>query len=82
MSPSSPSLSRNARWGLVLFAFYSIFYGIFIVLNVWKPEVMSRLWWGGVNVAIWYGLGLIGSAFALALLYLFCALDEPADETL
>jgi uncharacterized membrane protein (DUF485 family) len=77
--PSSSSL-RNARWGLLLFSIYFIFYAGFIGLNTFAPEIMSKTWWGGVNVAIWYGMALIAAAFGLAIVYLYHAEDDHHEE--
>lgn len=76
MSTSSPSSLRNARWGLVLFGIYFVFYATFIALNAFAPEVVSRSLFGGVNVAICSGLVLIAGAFALAVVYLYHANDD------
>jgi hypothetical protein len=35
--------------------------------------------WGGVNLAIWYGFGLIGGALVLALIYAWLC-REPATK--
>lgn len=80
MSQLSHSSLRNARWGLVLFGVYLFFYGAFIAVNAFAPEWMARGWWGGVNVAIWYGMGLIALAFGLAVVYLYHAEDDHHEE--
>ena len=65
------TVSRNARVGLVLFAVYLVLYGGFMVLNAFYPHQMARAPFGGVNLAVLYGLALIVGAFVLALLYMF-----------
>uniref|UniRef100_A0A7C2JYI2 DUF485 domain-containing protein n=1 Tax=Schlesneria paludicola TaxID=360056 RepID=A0A7C2JYI2_9PLAN len=60
---------RNARNGLWLFAVYLAIYGGFVGLNAFRPEVMTRDL-AGINLAVWYGLGLIVSALVLALVYM------------
>lgn len=62
---------RIARLGLILFAVYLILYGLFVLLAAFAPDVMERLPAGGINLAVWYGLGLIVAAFVLALIYGF-----------
>lgn len=62
-------ITRNARYGLVLFAIYVVLYGGFIYLAVFQPATMAQAILG-VNVAIAYGFFLILSAFLLALVYL------------
>jgi uncharacterized membrane protein (DUF485 family) len=59
----------NARLGLWLFLLYVVLYGGFMGLAAFAPGVMGRTPFGGVNVAILYGLGLIVAAFVLALIY-------------
>jgi len=74
-SPAAPEphdpqqASRNAKRGLVLFAIYSSIYGLFVALNAFVPQSMETIVWSGLNLAVTYGLGLIGLAFLLALLY-------------
>ena len=63
-------VGRNARYGLVLFAIYVALYGGFVFLAVFKTSILSALAPGGVNIAIAYGFGLIGSALVLALVYM------------
>ena len=61
---------RNARRGLALFAVYVLLYGGFIVVCVFRPDVLRDRPTSGVNLAIIYGLGLIGAALVLALVYM------------
>lgn len=61
--------TRNARYGLVLFVFYLVLYGAFVLINTFQPELMDRVPAAGVNLAIWYGFGLIAMALVLALIY-------------
>jgi uncharacterized membrane protein (DUF485 family) len=66
---------RSAR-GLILFAVYLVFYGAFVFLNAFHPESMEATPALGVNIAVLYGMSLIGGAFVLALLYAFLARDR------
>lgn len=61
-------VARRARIALWLFAIYCTAYGAFMLLNAFAPKVMEMTF-GGVNLAIWYGFGLIGGALVMALLY-------------
>ena len=61
--------ARNSRYGIVLFFIYSSAYGLFVLLNAFAPKVMEREVFGGVNLAIVYGLVLIVLAFVMAMLY-------------
>jgi uncharacterized membrane protein (DUF485 family) len=70
--------SRNTRLGLVLFAVYLLFYSGFVLLVVYSPETMEALPLAGVNLAIWYGFGLIVAALLLALVYGWaCRIEQP-----
>lgn len=61
----------NARWGWGLFVVYLVCYGGFVGLNAWSAETMEWSPAAGVNLAVWYGLGLIAFALVLALVYGF-----------
>jgi uncharacterized membrane protein (DUF485 family) len=65
------TVSRNARVGLALFAVYLVLYGGFMALNAFAPERMGSAPFGGVNLAVLYGLLLIVGAFVLAVVYMF-----------
>jgi uncharacterized membrane protein (DUF485 family) len=58
----------NARRGLVLFTVYLAFYAGFVLLSAFGRPVMEIIV-GGINVAVWYGFGLILGALILALVY-------------
>ena len=66
---SEADAARNARYGLILFAVYSLLYGTFMALTAFAPQVMEIVVLGGLNLAVLYGLGLIVAAFLLALVY-------------
>jgi uncharacterized membrane protein (DUF485 family) len=61
--------ARNARYGLALFAVYLVLYGGFVGLSAFNREKMGAEY-GGVNLAIWYGMGLIVAALVLACVYM------------
>ena len=64
-------VSRNARYGLILFSVYVVLYGGFVLLAVFRTALMGTTMPGGANLAIAYGFALIGAALVLALLYVF-----------
>lgn len=75
----------NQKIAMWLFAIYLILYVGFILINVLTPEIMERTPLAGVNLAIWYGFGLIAAAIFLAFLYGFLCRpasldDEPKQE--
>jgi uncharacterized membrane protein (DUF485 family) len=73
--------TRNSRIGLTLFAVYSILYGGFVLLAAFSPQTMERTPLAGVNLAIWYGFGLILAAILLALIYGWaCRTSVPRDQ--
>jgi uncharacterized membrane protein (DUF485 family) len=75
-------IERNARIGLWLCGLYVVFYGGFVLLNALSPSTMERTPWLGVNLAIWYGFGLILAAIALSLLYgVLCRTRRESSAT-
>jgi uncharacterized membrane protein (DUF485 family) len=65
-----------------MFAVYLIFYGSFVLLAAFSPQSMEFTPLAGVNLAIWYGFGLIAVAILLALIYGWtCRANRPSNET-
>ena len=76
-SPAAPSdddhpslVSANARAGLGLFALYLALYLGFVVLSAFAPTLMAWRPVAGLNFAVLYGMGLIGGAVVLSLVYM------------
>ncbi len=67
--------------GLVLFGIYLLLYLGFVLLTAFWPDSMQFKVYGEVNLAVFYGFGLILVAFVLAIIYgIFGKTDEkPAD---
>jgi uncharacterized membrane protein (DUF485 family) len=61
--------TRNSRIGLALFGVYLVFYGAFVLIAAFSPQTMEATPLAGVNLAVWYGFGLIAGALVLALIY-------------
>ncbi|MBM4394560.1 MAG: DUF485 domain-containing protein [Deltaproteobacteria bacterium] len=59
----------NTRLGVYLFIAYVAFYGGFMAMSAFWPEVIGSPWLGGVNMSVLYGFALIVVAIMLALLY-------------
>lgn len=59
-----------SRSGFVLFWIYVALYGGFMALVLVRPDLLSWRPFGGVNLAILSGLGLIVAAFVLAAVYM------------
>jgi uncharacterized membrane protein (DUF485 family) len=65
-----PPVERyNARLGLVLFAIYLAGYVAYVLVNAFRPGVMDKLVFSGINVAVASGMVLIVGALVLALIY-------------
>jgi uncharacterized membrane protein (DUF485 family) len=60
---------RSSRLGLTLFAVYLLLYGGFVLIAAFSPTTMEWTPLAGVNLAVWYGFGLIVAAIVLALVY-------------
>ncbi len=79
--PKPHRLPYNARLGLWLFLIYFIFYGGFMALNAFRPDLMSHTPFGGVNLAILYGMFLIAAALVLALIYMvLCRASRDSED--
>jgi uncharacterized membrane protein (DUF485 family) len=62
--------SANARAGLWLFALYLGLYSGFVGLSAFAPGLMAATPFGGLNLAVLYGMALIAAALFLALVYM------------
>ncbi len=71
---------RNARYGFVLFVSYLVLYSVFMLINTFQPAWMDFVPAAGVNLAIWYGFGLIIAALVLALIYAWLCRATAADR--
>jgi uncharacterized membrane protein (DUF485 family) len=72
---------RNSLYGLLLFAVYLILYGGFMALAAFKPQLMGKAPFGGMNLAVIYGIGLIVAALLLALFYMvLCRHNRPREN--
>jgi uncharacterized membrane protein (DUF485 family) len=66
-------VSPNVKLGLLLFSIYLILYLGFIAIATFKYELLAKTPFGGVNLAIIYGIGLILAALILAAIYMALA---------
>ena len=64
---AQPPDPGSSRLGLVFFWGYVLLYGGFMGLVLVRPDLLALRPFGGVNLAILAGLGLIVAAFGLAL---------------
>ena len=60
---------NTSRLGLCLFAAYVLLYSGFVLLAAFAPKTMEQTPIAGVNLAVWYGFGLIVAALLLAVIY-------------
>ena len=72
--------TKNSKIGLTLFTVYTVIYLGFVLLSVFKPEVMETTPIAGVNLAIIYGFVLIITACLLSLLYGFLCRESKHDN--
>lgn len=63
-------VAHNTRMGVVLLGVYVVFYGGFMALSAFWPATMAATPFGGPNLAVLYGFGLIAFALVLALVYM------------
>ena len=65
--------------GVQMFIIYAIAYMGFVAINVFKPVLMEKIIFKGLNLATVYGFGLIFFALFLALIYnTMCTKKETA----
>jgi uncharacterized membrane protein (DUF485 family) len=63
-------VSPNASLGMGMFVVYLALYLGFMGIAAFKYDLFGLVPFGGVNIAIMYGLGLIVAALVLALIYM------------
>ena len=64
------TVAPASRLGLALFGLYVLLYGGFIGLVLARPDLVAERPFGGVNLAIACGLGLIVAAVLLSVVYM------------
>jgi uncharacterized membrane protein (DUF485 family) len=74
----SQSSSPLRLW---LFALYLALYLGFMLLTTFRMDVMAMSPFGGVNLAVLYGLLLIAAALLLALLYMWRSRTPASPST-
>jgi uncharacterized membrane protein (DUF485 family) len=81
--PDAPSTGRaGGALRFWLFGLYLAGYVAFVILTAFDKALMAAAPFGGANVAVLFGFGLIGAAIALALLYWWlCRTPEPPART-
>ncbi len=73
------AVSYKTRLGVWMFIPYALFYAGFVAINMFKAELMERVVFLGLNLAVVYGFALIVVALVLALVYnQMCAVRERA----
>ena len=81
-----PAFQFKRRLGAWMFVLYALVYAGFVVVNLVRPGAMEIVLFGGLNVAVVYGFGLIIFALVLALIYSRACgrrekrLHEPAPQ--
>ncbi len=70
-------VARHARIGLWLFAIYLTLYVGFMLINAFAPAWMAERPAADVNLAVWYGFGLILTAGIVALVYSWLCRKRP-----
>jgi uncharacterized membrane protein (DUF485 family) len=75
MPEAHPTRRAGGALRFWLFGLYLAAYAAFTILTAFDASLMAWKPFGGVNLAVLSGFGLIGSALALALLYWWLARD-------
>ena len=63
------AIKKKTKLGLILFFIYFVVYAIFVAIGVADYTLMGKVIFGGLNLAVVYGFGLIIFAIILGLLY-------------
>ena len=72
---------KKTKLGIRFFIIYSLFYAGFVLIGVFNYELLAVQIIEGVNLAVFYGIGLILFAVFLGVLYnYFCTKYE--DESI
>ena len=79
MPSAQPSRRAGGALRLWLFGFYLACYLAFTIFTAFNRALMASSPFGGANLAVLGGFGLIGAALALALLYWWMSRDSRAD---
>ncbi len=74
--PLTPAQRSNSRLGLWLCGVYTLPYAGFVLVSAFAPDLIKWKPYAGLNLAVWWGLALIGLACLLAFAYgLTCKSD-------
>lgn len=68
-SESDPASGKKARLGIKFFFIYLFCYAGFVAIGVTNYELLAVEVFRGINLAIFYGIGLIVFAVLLGILY-------------
>lgn len=80
--PRKTAQRYNTRLGFALLLVYVALYGSFVLLTVTKPDLMTRRGIGGMNLAFSFGIVLVVSSIALAVVYGWLSRSENANENI
>jgi uncharacterized membrane protein (DUF485 family) len=81
-APTAETIERHhRRFGLLLFAAYLFVYAGFIAIATFDHALLANKLMLGLNLAVLYGFGLIGLAFALALVFLAAGSNQDRAPT-
>ncbi|HPR30815.1 MAG TPA: DUF485 domain-containing protein [Prolixibacteraceae bacterium] len=61
--------AKKSKLGVILFLFYVVIYGGFVLIGLINPELMGAHIIGKQNLAIVYGFGLILLAIIMGFIY-------------
>ena len=54
-----PAFAYKRRLGVILFFIYAAVYAAFVIINIADASLMEAILFGGLNIAVVYGFGLI-----------------------
>ncbi|MFC1743485.1 DUF485 domain-containing protein [Candidatus Riflebacteria bacterium] len=65
------AIETKTNIGFVCFIFYCVVYSGFVIINTLNPRLMNMQVAFGLNLAVFYGFGLIILAIVMGLIYHF-----------
>jgi uncharacterized membrane protein (DUF485 family) len=72
-APKEPGVDyaskKKSRLGIILFLVYAIVYGIFVIICLNYTHILGKRLFGGLNMAVVYGMGLIVLAAVMGFVY-------------
>jgi uncharacterized membrane protein (DUF485 family) len=82
LKPTERSERMKQNFGLILCLTYAIVYATFVFISIYDVTLMDKVMPFGLNLAVFYGFGIIIFALVLAMIYSqACSFSEKKAST-